>query len=36
MCLEEHYKKHYKDYQIIRLNVYGDASFSDWEEMVYN
>jgi hypothetical protein len=35
-CIEEHYKKHHKDYKVIRLNVVGYIAYSDWEKILYD
>jgi hypothetical protein len=35
-CIEEHYKKHNKDYEVIRLRVEGNLNYSEWEEILYD
>jgi hypothetical protein len=35
-CIEEHYRKHHKDYKVIRLIVVGHIAYSDWEKILYD
>jgi hypothetical protein len=36
VCIEEHYKKYSKDYQVIKLLVYGHPSYSEWVEILHD
>ncbi len=35
-CIEEHYKKYYQDFKVIRLILVGDPNFNDIVEMLYD
>jgi hypothetical protein len=30
-CIEEHFKKHEKDFKVIRLMVNGNLAYFEWE-----